>query len=176
MAEVEEITLSEIEKRARAFAEEQRELRFLVESLQAEVEDAKRRAMKAIRRAVEKAKTRQAALAAALEQRPDLFVKPRTIVVEGIKVGYQKQKGGLLIEDEARTCELIKKKLADQAETLIRTSEKPVKEALNQLTAAELKAIGVQVTADVDVVLIKDTTSDVDRLVAALLKEDGAEV
>lgn len=175
MPEVQEITLNEIEKRARAFADEQRELRFLVESLQAEVEDAKRRAMKAIRRAVEKAKTRQAALAAAIEQRPDLFVKPRTIVVEGIKFGWQKQKGGLLIEDESRTCQLIHKRLPDIADQLIRTTEKPVKEALNQLTAADLKLIGVQVTADVDVVLIKDTASDVDKLVAALLKEDSAE-
>ena len=166
------VGLTDIEKQTRAFAEHQRELRFLVEALQAEVEDAKRRAMKNIRRAVERAANSRAELKALLELRPDLFTKPRTVVIDGIKVGFQKAKGGLVIEDEARTCALIHKHLAELADTLIKTTEKPVKDALNQLSAADLKRIGVQVTSDTDEVLIKDTASDVDKLVAALLKDE----
>lgn len=171
MPEVTEVTMNHIEKGTRLHAEHQRELRFLVESLQAEVEDAKRRAMRNIRRALERAANSRAALKALIEQRPDLFDKPRTVVIDGIKVGFQKQKGGLVIEDDARTVALIRKHLADQAETLIKVTETPVKAALNQLTGQQLKAIGVQLMADTDEVLIKDTASDIDKLVATLLKE-----
>lgn len=174
MPEVSEVTLSHIDAAARKFAEQQRELRFLVESLQAEIDDAKRRAMKKIRQAVDRTSNARQVLHALVEQRPDLFVKPRTVVIDGVKVGFQKQKGGLVIVDEERTCALIRKKLPDVADQLIRVTEKPIKEALNQLSAFDLKAIGVQVTADTDEVLIKDTASDVDKLVAALLK-DAAE-
>ncbi|WP_290890602.1 hypothetical protein [Arenimonas sp.] len=173
MPEVTEVTLSAIEKQTRTFAEHQRDLRFLVEALQAEVEDAKRRAMKKIRNAVERATNSRAELKALIEQRPDLFVRPRSVVIDGIKVGFQKAKGGLVIDDEQRTCALIHKHLPDVVDQLIVSTEKPVKAALNLLTAADLKRIGVKVTDDTDEVLIKDTASDVDKLVAALLKEEA---
>lgn len=171
MAEVTQIGMLDIEKSARLHAEHQRELRFLVEALQAEIEDAKRRALRNIRRAIDRAANSRGALKSLIEQRPDLFEKPRTVVIDGIKVGFQKQKGGLLIEDEARTCALIHKHLPDVVDVLIQVTEKPIKAALNQLTAADLRAIAVQVTSDTDEVLIKDTASDIDKLVAALLKE-----
>lgn len=170
--DVNPVGLADIEKQTRTFAEHQRDLRFLVEALQAEVEHAKRRAMKKIRNAVERAANSRAGLKALIEQRPDLFVKPRSVVIDGIKVGFQKAKGGLVIDDEKRTCELIHLYFPSEVEQLIVATEKPVKSELNLLTAADLRRIGVKVTNDTDEVLIKDTASDVDKLVAALLKEE----
>lgn len=167
-----EITMKEIERRARAYAEDQRALRFLLDALNAELEDAKRRSMKSIRRAVERAKTSRSELSAALEARKDLFVKPRTVVVDGIKVGWQKQKGTLSYEDAEQVCKLIRRHLPDMAEALIVVSERPVKDALAALPASDLRRIGVTLTNDTDVVVIKDTSGDIDKLVDALLRED----
>ena len=64
----------------------------------------------------------------------------------------------------------IKKHLPEQADVLIRTKEAPVKEALAQLTAAELKKIGVTIEDAGDTVVIKPVDSEVDKLVDALLK------
>jgi type II secretory pathway component PulF len=71
-----EVTMKTIEQATRQFAEQQRDLRLL-DALQGEIDDARRRAMKAIVRAVERTKTSHAALSALIERRPDLFVKPR---------------------------------------------------------------------------------------------------
>lgn len=71
---------------------------------------------------------------------------------------------------------LIKKYFPDQADVLITTTEKPVKEALNGLTAAELKKLGISVINGDEAIFIKPADSAVDKLVDALLKEATAEV
>ncbi len=59
---------------------------------------------------------------------------------------------------------------------LIATSERPAKEALANLTAAELKKLGISVTDGGDAVFIKPADSAVDKMVDALLKDATAEV
>lgn len=168
-------TLQEIEKLTREFARDQGDLRFLIEALQAEVEDAKRRSMKAIRRAVERAKTSRATLHTAVSVSADLFVKPRTVVIEGIKVGFKKGAGAVDFDDAEKVCDLIHKHLPELEETLVNVIRKPIKAALAVLPAQDLKRIGVRVEADGDVVVIQDTIGDVGKLVDALLKEEVEE-
>jgi hypothetical protein len=86
-------------------------------------------------------------------------------------LGYQKGKGKIDWEDPDQVVRLIKKHFPEQADVLIATSEKPVKEALNGLSAAELKKIGVSVVEGGEVIFIKPTDSAVDKMVDALLKE-----
>lgn len=141
--------------------------------LHEQMEAAKRARIIGLRNAVAKTKEAEAALHAAIEANPQCFLKPRTIVFEGVKLGYQKAKGKISWEDDGQVIKLIRKHLAEAADVLIKSTDKPVKDALANLTAAELKKIGVSVTEAGDEVLIKDTTAAVDKLVAALLK--GAE-
>ena len=75
--------------------------------------------------------------------------------------------------DEEKVIALIRKHLPEKVKALIVTTEKTSKEAMNTLEAAQLKKIGVTVTADSDVAFISEPTSDVDKIVSALLK--GAE-
>jgi hypothetical protein len=94
-------------------------------------------------------------------------------MLHGVKVGYQKQPGAIEIADEADTIERIRKMFADNKNMLrqlIKTTEKPIKDALSGLSGEKLQKLGVKVTEDTDKVIIKPADSEVDKIVDALLK------
>lgn len=168
-------TLAELEAMATRYADARTKLGEEVQLLQDEMEAARRAAMPRIRKLVGAAAEHQAQLKAGIEDSPDLFVRPKTLVVAGIKIGFVKQRGQIEFDDPEKVCALIEKHLPDLEETLIAIKRAPVKKALEQLTAADLKRIGVTVSNDREVVVIKPTDDQVDKLVTALLKETGAE-
>jgi hypothetical protein len=98
-------------------------------------------------------------------------VKPRTVILHGIKVGYRKATGKIEFDDAEQVVKLIRKHFPDQFDVLVKVEETPVKKALANLTAAELKKLGIEVSDSGDEVEIRDTASDVDKLVSALLKD-----
>lgn len=100
---------------------------------------------------------------------PALFAKRKTLVLFGIKVGFVKGRGKLVWKKTEQVVEAIKKHLADQAWVLIQTKEVPAKAALNNLTAAELRKIGVTIEEAGDQVVIAPQDGDLDKLVAAIL-------
>ena len=124
----------------------------------------------AIKRALTKAAESEAKLRALVEEHPECFVRPKTHVLAGIKVGYAKGKGALSFDDADSVVARIKKHLPEQADVLIRTKEAPVKEALAQLSAAELKKIGVTLSEAGDQTVVRPVDSEVDKMVDALLK------
>jgi hypothetical protein len=128
-----------------------------------------------VKKAVARAVEAEAALRALIEANPDCFTKPKTQVFSGVKVGYQKGKGTISFEDADSVVARIKKHLPDQADVLIKLKETPVKDALAQLSAADLKKIGVTVSEAGDQVVIKPVDSEVDKMVDALLKDVGEE-
>lgn len=132
----------------------------------------KRRRLPGIKTAVNTVMEKQASLKAAIEESRSLFVRPKTMIMHGIKIGYQKSKGTISWDDGDQVVKLIKKHLPDQADVLIKTTEKPIKDALLNLSAADLKRIGVTISDDGDQVVIKSTDSEIDKFVDALLKED----
>lgn len=147
-----------------------------VRQLQDELEAAKRRAEPLIRAALQSAKAAEQELSAAIASSPGLFRKPRTQVFHGVKVGIEKGKGALVIADQEQTLKLIRKHLDDQYELLVKTTLKPVKSAIGQLTAADLKRIGVELCETGDQVVIRPVDSELDKMLDALLKTDAAEV
>lgn len=161
-----------IDSITKEYAAARKVLSVRVQDLEDEIAQLKRRHLPGIKKAVEVAKTYQARLAAAIEESPELFVKPRTVVFYGIKVGLEKGKGKIEIEDSDQVVKLIEKHFPDQADVLIKTSKKPVKKALAQLTVAELKKLGITVEETGDQIVIKPTDSEVDKLVSALLDEE----
>ncbi len=128
-----------------------------------------------VKKAVARAVEAEAALRALIEANPDCFTKPKTQVFSGVKVGYQKGKGTISFEDADSVVARIKKHLPDQADVLFKLKETPVKDALAQLSATDLKKIGVTVSEAGDQVVIKPVDSEVDKMVDALLKDVGEE-
>lgn len=125
-----------------------------------------------LRKAVNQANEAQAALASAITAAPELFEKPRTINVDGIRLGMRTSKRKLTCDDPDKVIELIKKKLPRTTDVWLRTVEEINWEALEALDNEQLAEIGVEVVPpDPNSVTIKPTDSAVDKLVAALLED-----
>ncbi|MEN6533058.1 MAG: hypothetical protein ABFD89_05305 [Bryobacteraceae bacterium] len=167
-----EITLATIEQSAKQFAADRAELASEVQTLEAQIQALKQAALARIKRRVAKAAESQSALSNLIDGARHLFIKPRTIVMHGIKLGLQKGRGGISWEDDARLVNRIKQLFSkSQAELLIKTTERPIAKALEDLDASDLKKLGVTIEATGDVVVIKPVDGDVDKLVSALLKD-----
>lgn len=162
-------TMTDIETRAKKAAEARDKLRELCTALDDGVKALQRNHLPAIRRAVARASEAEAELKALIEAAPELFQKPKTVTIHGLRLGYMKGRGGIQFDDPQRVCDLIRKHLPDQADALIKTIEAPVKTALANLTVAELKRIGCTVVETADEIVIKAVDSAVDRMVSALL-------
>jgi len=168
-------TLSDIELLTMKYKSARDLLAGRVQGLQDEIERIKRRAMPGIKKAVAAAKQAESELYAAIESAPELFRKPRTLVLSGIRVGYCKGQGQIRYQDPNQVVKLIHKHFPEQADVLIAVRETPVRKALAQLSAAELKNLGVTLVQTGDQVVIKPTDSEVDKVVNALLKEIDTE-
>lgn len=167
-------TLQDIEKLTETYAAARGQLAEHVGGLTAKIDALKRQHLREIRAAVAVAKDAEAALQAAITASPDLFDKPRTRTLHGVKVGLQKARGTVTWGDEDAVIKRIRAQLPkDQAELLIRTEEKVHKPGVYDLSAADLKRLGIEIKGAGDVPVIKDTTGEVDKLVDALLKDEG---
>lgn len=164
-------TITEIMDKTRALAEERARMNGVVTALNLAVKELMTDRLPEVRAAIDAAAQSWAELEVMLRENPQLFVKPRTVTVDGIKVGYEKGKGGLEIPNPAKTVELIKRHLADQVDLLIDTRETPAKAALQQLPAADLKRVGVNVRDTGDRVVIRPADTELDKLVKALVGE-----
>lgn len=162
--------MHQLEQLARTYRQHRDVLAERATALHEEMEASKRRAMRGLRAAVAAVSQSQAEIEAFIAANPLLFVKPRTVVFNGVKLGLQKGKGKIEWDDDNKVINLIRKHLPDQADVLISTVEKPSKDALAGLPASDLKRLGVTVQEAGDAIVIKDTTAAVDKLVDALVK------
>lgn len=161
--------LDEIKDNAHLLAIQRRQLRTLVEELNAALQALQDDRMDDIRACITAAEQAWKALEASIQAHPEQFVKPRKVQAHGIVFGIEQTKPKLDIADEDKTVALIRKLMPEQAEVLITTVEKPVKAALMTLPAAELKRLGVSLIAAKDQVVIRPADGEVDKLVKALI-------
>lgn len=168
-------TLNEIDQITKEYSTERTKLADRIRYLEDEINTLKRKRLPGIKNSVQTVMEKQEDLKVALEESRMLFIKPKTIVLHGVKVGFQKSKGKLSWNDDAQVIKLIKKHFPDQEDVLIKKTEKPSKDALLNLSAENLKKIGVTISETGDVVVIKSTDSEIDKFVESLLKEDDPE-
>jgi len=165
-----------IERQAQKYSQAREVLAGHVADFNAALDKLRQQYLPGIRKAAARCQDLQSELARDIAPRPDLFVKPRTMTLSGIKVGFQKGKGKLVWDDEEKVVARIKDKYSKQrADVLIIVTEKPSKEALGLLPAAELKALGVTIEDAADTVYIKAIDSEIDKLVARILDEGAIE-
>ena len=171
-----EATLAGIEALTSAYAQRLDALQSVMQELEDEIQFAKRRRLSVLRKRVSDVADIRLRLSAAIAATPSLFEKPRTRILHGIKIGLQKGKGALTWQDDAKVCALIRKYYDDEIGVLIKTTEKPIKEGLERLTAAELQRLGVEQTKAGDQVVIKSAAGDIEKLVNALIGDELTEV
>ncbi|MBN8714406.1 MAG: hypothetical protein J0H50_10615 [Xanthomonadales bacterium] len=167
--------MQEIESRAKVFASARDELASRLQDLRDEQESAKRRRIQGIKNSLARFTAAHGELKEAIEVSKDEFKSPKTRVLHGIKVGWMKQRGKLEIGDADNVVRLIRKLLPDQAETLIKTTDKPVAAALSNLAAGDLKRLGVRIADDIDAVVLKPVDGELDKLIAALINDEDVE-
>lgn len=165
-------SLAEIETKTKAFAAARDVLRERVQALKDEIEAAKRRRLRGIRAAVQATAAAHEDLWQLVDGSRELFVKPKSMVIAGIKVGLQKAQDGLDWDDDAAVVALIEKHLGeDQVKVLVKTTKKPIEAALKELDDADLEKVGVRSTKGGDVVLIKPVDGEVGKMIDAMLKD-----
>lgn len=174
-------SLLPIANAAAAFAEARANLAREIEELNVRIAELKRERQDKIKAAMRMYNQMDADLRAEIQKAPKtLFEKPRTRQLHGIKVGYTKQPGKLVLQfEDARTVELIEKHFPDRADVLVRVTKKPNVEALSELPAGDLKRIGAHVADAGDKLVVAATDTDIDKLIKALagdvaLMEDDA--
>lgn len=162
--------LQEIERLTNEYADIRELLAERVNALEEEIEFLKRQKLPGIKNTLKKAAEAEARLRAAVEASPGCFVKPKTLVFHGVKVGFQKSKGSIEWDDDEMVIRLIRKHFPEQADILIRLKETPNKDALGEIPATDLKRLGVTVKDSGDKVVIKPVDGEVEKIVNALLK------
>lgn len=166
-------TIATIDELAKSFAIEHGLLEDQVVELERLVAELRMRFLPGIKAAASSAARAKDQLSAALEDAADLFATtPRTIVMHGIKVGYGKQRGKVVIDNESATIARMRKLLPDEQSALMITVRESVhKPSVYDLVASDLKRLGIRIEEDTDKIIIAVVDSEVDKLVAALLNE-----
>jgi len=166
--------LSRIERLCQDFSSAHAEMRMLVLAIQEELQQVKRRYLARLRASVGKTRERHANLRLAVESAPELFEKPKTRILHGIKIGFRKQKGGITWADADKVVRALHQQFGGQADAFLHIKQVPDKTALNKLDASTLRRLGVEIHADHDEVVVEPVDGDVDRVVNALI-EDAVE-
>lgn len=108
------------------------------------------------------------ALLDAVKRRADLFRKPRSRSILGVKFGWRKLPGR--VRTAANTLALIREKLGEKAALLIRTREEVATDRLRDLTGRELAAVGATVTDSTDAAFVAVDAGDAAAAAKALLE------
>jgi len=160
-----------IERLTKTFADAAAALNDAVAELETELEAKKRERMKGIKALVVRTAEAKAKLKAGVEAHPELFERPKTLTIAGVRVGFQKGKGKLDWEDDDQLVARIEKMFEKQASDYLLITKKPSSTALNELETAELRRLGVTVEDTGDQVLIKHVSSEIEKVIKAMLKE-----
>jgi arsenate reductase-like glutaredoxin family protein len=170
-------SLALVEDKTQEYAAAREELNSLVWLLNEKIKNLKNAELPAIREAAEKTANTKEALHTALTESQSLFVKPKTLVIMGIRVGFAKLKGGLSWDTPEMVIKRIKSRFPDEKERqlYIKTKETPIKKTLEQLPAADLKKLGITVGNTGEAVVIVPTSGEIDKLVDALLNQPVVE-
>lgn len=163
--------LRDIEQSAEVLRANRDALADAVVAMVNDMSSLRARHMQSIRPLILKVKKQTGDLTDLVEGAPELFEKPKSQTLHGIKVGFQKQRGKTVIADSEKTVALIRKHIKAKFKQLVKVTETPDKTAIGKLSGNELKKIGVRVEDDTDVVIVKPIESETEKLINNLINE-----
>ncbi|MBL4783017.1 MAG: hypothetical protein JKX92_12315 [Porticoccaceae bacterium] len=162
------MSMNDIESLATKHANNVDKLAELARTVNEEIEACTHRASKRLQSLAAKCVGSEQLLEEAIEDHPELFEKPRTLVLRGLKLGYAKGRDKLEFEEE-KTIELIDRHFPELAQALIKTVRKSVTTALGNLQPAQLKKIKVDVVEGDDTVVLKVADTATNKLVSGYI-------
>lgn len=165
------MTLGEIEKRAAVFAKVRGELAMVLDALRTTLESEKKRLIRPIKELAAKAAEAEANLRSAIESAPELFQRPKTLSLHGVKVGYRTNAGKIAFEDEDTVLKLMQRYFEDRLDLLVRVKRNVNKDALKALTAPELAKLGCRIEGAGEEVVVSVVDDEVEKLVGKLIED-----
>lgn len=106
-----------------------------------------------------------------LASNPQLFQKPRSLTVDGVRCGYKKEPDGLDWSDESDVIARIKAMRPELSPLLIRTQESLVIDALGGCSSEDLRVLGIRAIAGADRRFITLGDNDIEKLAKAILTD-----
>lgn len=164
-------TLQDIEKSCTKLSKARTALALKLANLNAEVDGVRQKHIAGIRSGMERVEQLTAETRALVEGAPNLFEKPKSTVLAGIKVGFQQGKERVEIPDVERTLARIEQLLPDSVGDYVQVERSPIRAALKQLPAAMLKRLHVTVVPGTDDPFVKPQDTDVEKLYQRLVAE-----
>jgi hypothetical protein len=165
------ITLAEIEKLSAEFDGECNKLEDLVAALEADMELVRRQHIAGLKRQASVVANREAVLHSAIERGAPLFVKPKTLTINGVKVGLAYSPGSIVWDDDAQVVALIREKRSKEFKTIVDVKETPRKAALKSFTEADLRDIGCRIEGEGDDVVLKRVAGDVEKMIGKVIEK-----
>lgn len=162
-------TIHDIDAGARQLADALNRVDAIASELDKAIEILKRTELPKLRKWVAAAAEAEAALKEKIKAAPELFHKPKTVTLHGIKCGYEKGKGSVQFADPERVCTLIYKHFPHAVDTLIISTEAPSKTELAKLPAADLKRLGCELKGTGERVVVKPVDGAGVKMAQALL-------
>ena len=115
-----------------------------------------------------------AALTELLIVAPHLFIKPRSLAVDGVKAGYRKAEDTLDWDDDKVVARRIMALLPERYDLLVRTEVSLVVDAIGALDAEALQKIGVRTVTGVDSHYISVGDNDAEKLTKLVIAAAAA--
>jgi len=166
------MSLEDVKNKAESFKETMQSVEKVKELIRKQIESVEQTYGPLLTTATEAAAQAQNELALAIDSNRDCFVKPKTLNINGLKIGLQQGKTELLVPNEEETIVLIKEKFdKKKCALMIKTEESVIKGAFKNFKDAELEALGITRNAGIDEVYIKVEDSDISKVVTGLLKD-----
>lgn len=150
------ITMQDIQNSTELYAALSRQFMGEVDRMETEINHIRMKHLPFVRNLAEKVFAMRETLTGMIEESPQLFVKPRTVIINGIKVGLQKGGDKVLFDDEAEVVEKIHELYGPSANMLVKTTEKVMMQPLKNLTKDELELLGCHKEEGSDEVVLKD--------------------
>lgn len=163
--------MQDLEKKTEQYAKTRETLLVHKRAYDAAVTRLQKTFLSKLRRSAAALKQHHDELETLIEANAAEFVKPKTQVVHGIKIGYQKQKGTIVIDDQDATLKRMEKVFGLDLDLYTRTKVSIDKKALEKCDGSTLKKLGVELQADTDKVVIRPIDDEIDKLITVLLKD-----
>lgn len=138
--------------------------------IKADTEELRKKYLARIRRVMSQVTARHADLYREIAENKDLFQKPRTQVIEGIRVGLSRGKGRLEVPNEEQTIAAIEEHLPKQAKFLIRIEKSLIVSAAKKLPPETLDLIGAEIVGKEDTVVIEEVEAQINKILSSLIK------
>lgn len=165
--------LTELETAAKEFSSASKILRNIKEELDTEIDAVKAKYSTAFAEASKNAGEAYQMLLTLVESSEELFLDKKSMSINNVKFGYRKKAGTINIDNETFTIDRLRELFPKDADKYLSTKISISKKALNNLTAAELKKVGVNVIQDSSEAFVKLTDDEVQKLIDALVKESA---